>query len=408
MLFIVLLLLFISVPITIALLQKPQETRSHASGGTTLSLIPQPGPGSSIQKNVGENVPVDLMVDPGSNAVTIIRLQVKYDPTILQPISSNPFTPTNDFPTILDGPVIGSGMISELLSVGSDTSKAIRTVKKVGTFNFKAINPTQEGFPMIFSFTSQTQAFSSGSNDQASENILTGANPAQITILNVVSSPTPPGPTQPPLPTGTPMPPTPTPLPGSTLLSFTLLLHGIGSAGDNPNPTGNSFSNKNPRHVVQNITVTVYDANDQLVTTKPGTVNYDPDSGTYRGQVNLGTSFSTGTYGIKIKSDKYLRKLIRGVQTINRGQDNTMQMTDLIAGDSNNDNTLNMLDYSALLDCGYGDINPLPMTNSSSSFAKQACQVHSPAVNVDADDNGFINAYDYNLFLRELSIQNGD
>src|SRR6185369_2997264 len=111
----------------------------------------------------------DLMVDPQNNAVTIIRLQVKYDPTKLAPTVGNPFTPTSDFPTILDGPVVGNGTVSELVSVGADTSKAITTVKKVGTFNFKAIGITQSGLPTVLSFTNQTQAFSSGANDQAAE-----------------------------------------------------------------------------------------------------------------------------------------------------------------------------------------------------------------------------------------------
>lgn len=392
LLFTVLFLLLISVPVTLALLQSRQETRTHASGGTTLSLIPQPGPGSSIQKTSGQLVPIDLVVDPLGNAVTGIRMQIKYDPSRLEPVAGSAYTTTTDFPVVIEGPVISNGTISEIISVGSDTSKAVTTKKTIGTFHFKAIAGT-DNIPTIVSFTSQTQAFSSGSNDQAAENILTGANPAQITIIGLAPSVT---------VTETP------PEPGQTTLSFTLLLHGMGTAGDNPNPTGSSLSNKNPRHPQQNITVTIYDSNDQIVVTTPGKVNYDPDSGTYKGQVAIGTNFSTGSYSLKIKSDRYLRKLYRGVLTITRAQNNVITPLDLVAGDTNNDNTLNMLDYSALLDCGYGEVNPLPMSNSSSSFAKQSCQVHSPAANVDVDDNGTINAYDYNLFLRELSIQNGD
>lgn len=404
------LLLLVAIPLTLLLLQKPQDTRSRASGGTTLSLIPQPGTSSFIEKSVGQSVPIDMIVDPGSNSVTFIRYQIKYDPNKLQPVANNPFTlNTTSFPTIIEGPVVSNGTISQSISVGSDPTKAIRTVTKVGTVNFKAIAVTEEG-PTIVSFTGLSQVLSSGSNDQAGENVLTGALPATITIIENTGTPVPTETPTVPTPTGPQptYPPTPTLAPGQTAVSFTLLLHGIGSAGDNPNPTDSDLSNKNPRHPQRNITMSIYDANDQLVTTTTGILYYDGATGDFKGQVDLGTNFSSGTYTIKIKSDRYLRRLIPGVQTITKSQNNTIAVAQLVAGDTNGDNTLNILDYSALLDCGYGEINPLPITNSSSQFAQQVCQTHSPAINIDIDDNGILNSFDYNLFLRELSVQNGD
>lgn len=412
LLFIGLLLLLIAVPLTLSFLQQSQDTRSRASAGTTLSLIPQPGTSSFIEKSVGQTVPIDMMIDPGSsNAITFIRYQIKYDPTKLQPLASNPFTlNTTKFPTIIEGPVVGNGTISQSISVGSDPTKAIRVPTKVGTANFKAIAVTEEG-PTTVTFTSLSQALSSGPNDQAGENVLTTPQAATISIIAITGTPVPTEtPTPAPSPTG-PQPtmtPSPTLAPGQTALSFKLLLHGIGAAGDNPNPTGNDLSNKNPRHQQRNIIVTVYDANDQLVTTKTGTLSYDGATGEFNGQVDLGTNFSSGTYTIKIKSDRYLRRLIPGVQTITKSQNNTIALTQLVAGDTNSDNTLNILDYSALLDCGYGEINPLPITNSNSQYAQQVCQTHAPAINIDLDDNGILNSFDYNLFLRELSVQNGD
>lgn len=355
---------------------------------------------NTIQKTVGDTVSVDMKVDPGSNSVSFILFQVRYDPTKLQISSTDPFTiNTTSFPTKIEGPVVNNGTISESISVGSDPTKAIRTATKVGTLNFKTIATTDPGVPTVLSFTNVTQALSSGSNDQASENVLANVNPANITIVGVPGTPTP---TDTPTATPTPIPP------GDTTLSFTLLLHGIGAAGDNPNPSGNTLSNKNPQHPQRNLTVYIYNANDQLVTTKTGALNYDANTQTFHGIVSLGTTFTNGNYTVRVRTDRYLRRLIPGVQTIVNGQDNTPPQTYLVAGDVNGDNILNILDYSSLLDCGYGALNPLAFTYPTSLYHQAICQVHNPAVNVDIDDNNIINQFDYNLFLRELSVQNGD
>lgn len=380
-----LVLIFISVPVTIFILQKQQETRSKASGATTFSLIPQPGPSSSIQKSVGDVIPVDLVVDPGTNAVTIVSFQVQYDPNKLQPVTPDPVTiptsvdPLKPFNTVVEGPIINNGLLSETISTGSNTAGALQTITKVATLHFRALAPTGET-PTQLTFTNLSKAYSSASGDPAAINILSTTNPASITIL-----------------------------PSSkTTVSFTLLLHGIGSAGDTVNPTGSSLSNKNPLHPQQNINVFVYNNSNQLVSTGSGVINFDNNTGDYKGQAALVPGVPTGSYTVKVKSDRYLRRLIRGVPTITSDQDNPMPVTELVAGDTNNDNRLDILDYNTLLDCGYGQINPLPMTNSNSKFAQSACQGHTTPAYADLEDNGIINIYDYNLFVRELHIQNGD
>lgn len=394
------LLLVVSIPLTLSLTRQSQDTRSRASGGTNLSLIPQPGPGSFIEKVVGETVPIDVIVDPGSNSVSFVKLQIKFDPTKLQPVANNPFTVnTSVFPIVFEGPVVGSDTISISLSVGADPTKVVRTnTAKAGTVNLKAIDTTD--VPTTVAFTNATQALSSGANDQTAEDVLSSVNPATVSISATgatISPSTDPSPS-----------PSITFAPNETTLSFTALLHGIGAAGDSPNPTGNSLSNKNPKHQQKNIYVEIFDANAQLVTSKTGTITYDAQNGNFKGTVGLGTNFASGPYSVKVKSDQYLRRLVPGIQTITSGQNNAIPVVQMVAGDTNGDNTLDILDYSALLDCGYGDINPLLMTNSSSTFKQLVCQIHSPAANIDLDDNGIINSFDYNLFLRELSVQSGD
>jgi len=381
-----LVLVVISIPVTVYILQRQQETRSKAAGATVFALIPQPGPGDTITKSTGDIIPVDLIVTPGTDAVSVASFQIQYDPTKLQPVTPDtvtlptPADPLKPFNTIVEGPYVTNGLISETISSGTNTAGALQTETKIATINFKAIAPTGDT-PTSLTFTALSKAFSAAGGGQALVDILSTTKPASITIL----------------PTS------------HTTVSFTLLLHGIGSAGDTVNPTGSSLSNKTPLNPQQNINVFVYNkTTNQLVATGSGVIDYDDNTGDYKGNAVLIPGIATGPYVVKVKSDRYLRKQIRGVPTITSDQDNPMPVTELVAGDTNNDNKLDALDYGTLFDCGYGQINPLRMTNTNSKYAQSACQGHTTPQYADLDDNGIINIYDYNLFVREFPVQNGD
>ncbi len=382
-----LLLLLISIPLTIALLSQQQETRGRAAGSTTLSFEPASTAGNPIQKSVGETIPLDIMVNPGTNLVTFVRFQVTYDPTKVQLATTNPFSINSSIFSIVEGPVTTAGSLAASVSIGSDPTKAIQKITKVGTLNFTAIGPTN-GTPTTVTYGALTQALSAGQNDQASQNVLSTTTPANIVIGGTASPSAAVG--------------------DGTTLSFTLLLHGIGSAGDNPNPTGNTLSNKNPLHPQRNLAVQVFDTNNQIVASASAPVTFDSATGTFIGKVGLGKTFPAGSYNIKIKTDRYLRRLVPGFQQLKSLQENILPQTQMVAGDTNGDNFLNVIDYNALLDCGYGFLNPRPIADANSVFNKPSCQIHTPADNVDIDDNGIVNNFDYNLFLRELSVQNGD
>ncbi len=391
LLFASVLVLVISIPITLSLLQTRQDTRSGAAAGTTLSLIPSPGPLNTIHKAVGDEVPINVMIDPGTNAVTILRLQAKYDPTKLQAplIAKDAFTPTERFDTTLS-PIVSNGTVSVIITVGSDPNQAIRSIADAGTFNFTAIGETEVDTTTDVSFTAQTEVYSAGSGDSARENILSSSKPAKITIGDGV------------------------PQAKGTKLTFTLLLHGVGVAGDTPNPSANSLSNKNPKHPERELKAFVYNANNELVTEGVGTVVYQTNNendnlnGKFIGTVILNAKLANGKYIIKTSSDRYLRKAFQGTITIVGDADNKLPQLELVAGDTNGDNVLNIIDYNALLDCGYGALNPLPITNSSALYNSTTCKTHEPRINIDIEDNGFVNAFDYNLFIRELSVQTGD
>lgn len=517
-LFALIAIIALSIPLTIGILQRQQETRGRASSSTTLALTPD-STSAPLQKNKGDIISLDLMVTPGTNMVTFVKFQLNYDPTKLEPVSQDPFTLNKDAFLTKEGPIISSGSLLASASVGSDPTKAISKTTKVGTIQFKAIGGTSS-YPTSITFANTSQALSSGPNDQAAENVLSTTSPANIVIAgdqaacptnrfvaelsggqmiptnsgsasaafaieflpeagkaNAVTNVTnldpnnitgmfifspasasslgnarvtlfgpqsgafsnpfvntnffvpsdvvldiqngnayvgintqqnPNGEIRGKLTCGPA--PSAAPTGAETPLSFKLLLHGIGSAGDNPNPNGSDLSNKNPLHPQRNLQVEVFDTNNQLVASVSGplSLNFDDKNGFFTGKLDLGPGFREGNYNLKVKTDRYLKKRVPGIQLIKRGQENQVPQTALVAGDVNGDNNLNVLDYNAFLDCGYGEIEPLAMLDPNSKFNRTVCQAHKPAELVDIDDNGVINSSDYNLFLRELSVQNGD
>jgi len=71
------------------------------------------------------------------------------------------------------------------------------------------------------------------------------------------------------------------------------------------------------------------------------------------------------------------------------GQTNTVSEFAMVTGDINNDNQINILDYNILMGC-YSDLLPAVSCNGGDSLL------------ADLTDDGNVNQFDYNLFLREL------
>jgi len=205
------------------------------------------------------------------------------------------------------------------------------------------------------------------------------------------------------VPTNTPVPPTATPIPQATKFNFTLLMHGIGHSGDSVNPTAFSLSNQNPVRQQRNLIVEVLTTGDnpQKILTKsvPTALQYNVSTGNFIGTIDMGTTLSTGIYNVNIHSDQYLYNSFAGIQ-INAGQTKIFPEKSLITGDVNNDDTLNILDYDILIGC-YSDFSPavdcpveiIPNTPFTLKVAS------------DVTDDGNVNQFDYNLFLREYSTQ---
>lgn len=178
-----LVVLLVGIPTTIFLLQQQQEVRSRAEKSTTISFTPDSSTSAPLQKKIGDTIPLDIMVDPGKNLVSFVKLEIQYDPEKLATTGATTLQPNIvAFPTTLEGPVYSPGKISVTLSVGPDPTKAIQAKVKAATVNLKAIANTPADTPTVVTYGATTQVLSIGANDEASENVLSNTVPATILI----------------------------------------------------------------------------------------------------------------------------------------------------------------------------------------------------------------------------------
>lgn len=187
-------------------------------------------------------------------------------------------------------------------------------------------------------------------------------------------------------------------VPHRTSFNFTIFLHGIGKSGDNANPSAFSLSNQQPQNATRNLDFTIIDKDGNEKFSSTAGITYNPTTGNYTGGNSFGPqenfALDTGDYAMRVKTAEHLFKKVPLIQ-ITSGNTITVPTLSLIAGDVDNNNSLNVLDYDVLIGC-YSDFE-----------APVSCTADSKKM-TDLNDDGNVNQTDYNLFLRELSVQIGD
>ena len=176
--------LLIAIPLSVFMVQKQQETRSRAAPLTTISFSPV-----TTTATVGGTLKFDIMLNPGPNQVSFVKIVVNYDPAKLAQaqIKEN----ASVFPSVLENPAPDEAntpaTATMSLSVGADPAKIITgsTAIKIASITFKPKNSTDPSTPTLVSFTSGTQALSIGSADATGENVIQQSSliPASVTIL---------------------------------------------------------------------------------------------------------------------------------------------------------------------------------------------------------------------------------
>lgn len=415
----------VALPLVLFAVKERQETRTQASASTTLSFSPASTSSTPHNVNVGQEFPVDVVVTPSDNLITLAKLEIIYDSSKFSLSDTNPIVVnTTAFPQTIEGPVYSPGKIQIVVSTGFDYTKVIQAETKILTINLKANTPVSQ---TQLSFGTNSGLYSLGSGDSSSISVLSATTPIYVKVNAAAtptftpvptntptpspkptSTPTPTitptiTPTPSPKPTSTPSPtptnaPTPIPTLGTTTLFFEgLKLHGLGKGGDSPNP--NSNGTLNPLRTTRELTVELYDNSNTLINSSKGYIKYTvPTEGVFNGAVDLPNTIQDGDYFITVRSPYYLGKRLQGFTKITKGQAITINNSSavLVAGDVNQDNRLSVLDYDIIMEC-YSDLQA----------AKPTCTAEKKLA-ADISDDGKVNQDDYNLFIRELSIQKGE
>lgn len=178
-----------------------------------------------------------------------------------------------------------------------------------------------------------------------------------------------------------------TPYPGATILSFTIQLDGIGSAGDNTNPSQSSLSNQFPFLVSQPLWITLFNSSNNISDFESGTLAYNDSTGMFYSSIIFRSSLPTGDYKMNIKTAAHLQKTIATIHIIS-GITTQVPTIRFVAGDVLGNNVLDLLSYNAILNC---------VTNSVCDF--------SIYENTDLNADGTHDESDLNLFLREFKSQ---
>jgi len=236
--------------------------------------------------------------------------------------------------------------------------------------------------------------------------------PSYLCVSPITPTPTPTPtiiPTSDPTPTFTPTPsPIPSIPPGHTALKFDLTLTEV-----------EAYTSTGPLHPERSLMVKLTDTSDNsVIENNTGKITYNSTTKRFNGTVDMGT-LKTGKYIVRVKTPKYLRKkLTPEIISIVGGTENVMPPAiSLVLGDVNDTtpelqstsfNFLDIQDYNVLKTCGYGDINPKPMSDPTSTYNSDACKAISSRDNADLNDDGIINQTDYILFIKNFSLREGD
>lgn len=181
-----------------------------------------------------------------------------------------------------------------------------------------------------------------------------------------------------------------------TVLNVTAVLHGIGAGGDNANPSS-ANSNQDPKRKTRDAKIILTNAADEDSTRQEFSTTLTWDVATKKYKAAVPVQAGSGLYTVKIKVDSYLvRRVGRSAVQITQGQATNLPEAQLITGNANNDTVLSVLDYNMLRDC----VSVLQPARACSDAAKKLA--------TDFNDDDKVDNVDYTLFVRELSVQNGD
>lgn len=153
-----------------------------------------------------------------------------------------------------------------------------------------------------------------------------------------------------------------------------------------------------PNAIPTQIHFQLFNGGNQIVLQGYVPVTYGGALRRFDGSIALPTDSAPGPHYLKLKFDNTLRRQSLIVDIDPTGaRTNTVANVLLVPGDANNDNKINVVDYTIITADCYSDL--LPAKDCADPVKRRLA---------DIDYDGRVNMYDYNLYLLTLSRQGGD
>lgn len=172
--------LIIMLPVILFASQRPQSTTGIAEGATILTFSPITSESFPMVKKINDEFSLDVLINPGKNVISVVKLDVKYDPYKMKFSADNPITINSlAFAQILEGPFYSRGNFQIVLSIGPNQTKALTTQTKVLTLNFTALSGAS--ITQVY-FGKNTEALTVSSSGDGGKNVLSTTVPTYIKI----------------------------------------------------------------------------------------------------------------------------------------------------------------------------------------------------------------------------------
>lgn len=168
--------------VTVYLVQRQQEIRSHAQKATVLELSP---PNQSAAP--GGDAKVSVSLNPGTNQVNFVKVIIRFDPdkfdaglVVFNPDNNSPLQPLNNIPGHIKQ--LSNGEIEVDLGVGADPTKVVQQTTPLGSFSLPVKAGATAGETDVDIDQSASQVRSVGSGDAFNENVLQSVVNVKVTI----------------------------------------------------------------------------------------------------------------------------------------------------------------------------------------------------------------------------------
>ncbi|MFC1625943.1 cohesin domain-containing protein [Patescibacteria group bacterium] len=188
-------LLLIGIAAGVILVRRNQDIREKAAPASTIAIAP-----SSQVKNPGQSVSFSVKIDTGTNQVTGVNVQLKFDPSALQLTEVTPTSALLDFSNLVDNTTDNSlGKVS-FVAFTLDDSQAVS-----GNINILNVKGTVPASAQSGSYSIGFDPTTTASAGGESSNVLVAMTPGKLDVSLSGTS------------TATPVPTLATPTPGFLL-----------------------------------------------------------------------------------------------------------------------------------------------------------------------------------------------